>query len=470
MTTGSAALVRLDAKPIMAAAVLTAGVVGVALAVNLPYGIVLLLAACYAPLVVLNLQVGLALWVPLVFLEGVPVFNLGGKAAALLIIAAWIPTLLRAHDTAAILRRHRTTFSALVLLLLWLTLSALWAEDSGHVFSDAWHWWAVGLLYVVVATTVATERGARMVIMGFVAGALASVILGLLDGHLTATTTATAAATAEDARLAGGAGNPNRLAAGMVAAIVLAGGLAATSRSPVWRLGVVGAVLVLTVGLAASQSRGGMIAALVTVVAALVFFKRRRAYVVGLGLIATGVAVAWFATSPSAWERVSSFDNGGSGRSEIWTVAWRVFEDHRLAGAGLNNFGVVAGDYVLHPGALQRVDLIAENPHVVHNTYLQLLAENGVIACALFLVIAVGSLRAAWKAGMRFEARGAREHEDLARAVLVAGIALLTTAFFSSGGVDRRLWILFALGPALLRVASRTADSAPRPRLYSGIP
>jgi O-antigen ligase len=254
----------------------------------------------------------------------------------------------------------------------------------------------------------------------------------------------------------------------MVAGIVLAGGLAATLRSPLWRVAIGGAVVMLTVGLAASQSRGGMIAAIVTVVAALVFFRRRRTYVAGLALIATGVVVAWFATSPSAWERVSAFDNGGSGRSEIWTVGWRVFEDHRLAGAGLNNFQVVAGDYVQRPGALQRVDLIAEDPHVVHNAYLQLLAENGVVACALFLVVAVGSLAAAWKAGMRFEARGERDHEALARAVLVAGIALLTTAFFSSSGVDRRLWILFGLGPALLHVASRTRPSATGRPLYPG--
>jgi O-antigen ligase len=294
------------------------------------------------------------------------------------------------------------------------------------------------------------------------------MLLGLVDGHLTLATTATASAATDAARLSGGAGNPNILAAGLVAATVLAAGLAAASHSAVVRVAAVAAVAVLTAGLVASQSRGGIVAALVTVVAALVFFRRRRAYVAAVALVALGVALAWFTASPSAWDRVTSFDNGGSGRSDIWTVAWRVFEDHEVVGAGLNNFAVVAGDYLRRPGTLQRGDLIVDKPHVVHNTYLQLLAENGVVGCALFLVIAIGSLRAAWTAGMRFEARGQTGGEVLARAVLVAGIAMLAAGFFASSGVDRRLWILFALGPALLHIASRNPPAPAGPVSHRG--
>jgi hypothetical protein len=45
--------------------------------------------------------------------------------------------------------------------------------------------------------------------------------------------------------------------------------------------------------------------------------------------------------------------------------------------------------------------------------------------------------------------------EALARAVVVATIGMLVAAFFLSDGVDRRLWILFALGPATLAIAER---------------
>jgi hypothetical protein len=43
---------------------------------------------------------------------------------------------------------------------------------------------------------------------------------------------------------------------------------------------------------------------------------------------------------------------------------------------------------------------------------------------------------------------------------------MLIAAFFLSGGVDGRMWVLFALGPALLGIASRLpgdgSDAGPR--------
>ncbi|MGH3994209.1 MAG: hypothetical protein ACRDSN_17320, partial [Pseudonocardiaceae bacterium] len=56
-------------------------------------------------------------------------------------------------------------------------------------------------------------------------------------------------------------------------------------------------------------------------------------------------------------------------------------------------------------------------------------------------------------AGRRFEALGRADLEALARAVLVGAIGMLAASFFISAGVDKRLWILLALGPALLAVA-----------------
>jgi hypothetical protein len=46
----------------------------------------------------------------------------------------------------------------------------------------------------------------------------------------------------------------------------------------------------------------------------------------------------------------------------------------------------------------------------------------------------------------------------LARAVLVAAISMLIAAFFLSAAVDGRMWVLLALGPALLGIASRLPE------------
>src|SRR3954453_7695296 len=75
---------------VAAASLAAAALVGALMTRSVPAGLAALIGVCYAPLVMINLRVGLALWVPLTFLEGLPAFNAGGKAAGLIVALAWI--------------------------------------------------------------------------------------------------------------------------------------------------------------------------------------------------------------------------------------------------------------------------------------------------------------------------------------------------------------------------------------------
>ena len=85
-----------------------------------------------------------------------------------------------------------------------------------------------------------------------------------------------------------------------------------------------------------------------------------------------------------------------------------------------------------------------------------MLTECGVIGFALFMIVIVGCMRTSWLAARRFDATGHVGYGDLARAVLMAEIAMLSALFFISDGEDLRLWILLGLGPVLLSLARRT--------------
>jgi O-antigen ligase len=439
---------------VTAATLLSAALVGAALVAEARLGIALLLGLIYLPIAITNLQLALVLWFPLVFLEGSSAFNLAAKAGGLLVVGVWVFSLSALRDHAAeVLRRTATIWLSVCALLLWYSLSVLWADDRGMVYADLWHWYAVALLMLIVATTVSSEEVVRLVLAAFVVGAVLTVAEGIVSGSLT--TSATAIETATEGRLDGGQGDPNFLAAGLVPAIVLALSLRASVGGFYVRWLLLGATLMLSLGLVASESRGGIVAAVVALIAAMVVFKRRRAWVFASFTIVVGVAIAWFSISPTAWDRVTDFDNGGSGRSDLWTVAWRMTEANSVNGVGLNNYPAVADEYVREPGAVERADLIVDNPHVVHNAYLQLLAETGVIGLALFLAIALGSLAASWRAAALFERAGDLAMDTIARGVIVATLGLLAASFFISNGVDKRLWLLFGLGPALLAVAAR---------------
>lgn len=111
------------------------------------------------------------------------------------------------------------------------------------------------------------------------------------------------------------------------------------------------------------------------------------------------------------------------------------------------------------PG-ISRPGLVLDNPHVAHNMYLQQLAETGVIGLALLLTVIGGSLRATWSGAQLLARLGEERYSALARAVLVAQLSVLTASLFLSNVLDKRLWILLALGPVCMAVAVRARELA----------
>ncbi len=114
--------------------------------------------------------------------------------------------------------------------------------------------------------------------------------------------------------------------------------------------------------------------------------------------------------------------------------------------------------------ALEFANYIVEQPKFVHNSYLEMLAETGLIGLGLFVAVILGSLGCAWRAGRLFDATGDHAMATLSRAAIVSVLAMLAAAYFISGTTDRRLWVLLALGPALL---ASTASARPRRRTPS---
>jgi putative inorganic carbon (HCO3(-)) transporter len=220
-------------------------------------------------------------------------------------------------------------------------------------------------------------------------------------------------------------------------------------RRPGQRIGLSIALAFIAIGFFATESRGGLLALLFALVAAFVLFRGQRRQIAALFVVgAVGVTV-WLQSRPDALHRLTTFGGGGSGREDVWTVAWRIFNQHPAVGVGLANFQALEARYVLQPGSISRVKYISETPKLVHNAYLGLLVETGIVGLTAFAIVALLSMRASWEAARRFDAVGAPGLANLARAVLAATVGMLAAMFFISDASDYRLWILFALGPVL---------------------
>lgn len=444
---------------------------GVLLAIRVGLGLAALVALLYGPLILLNLSLGLTLWTPLTFMESLHFPWSGPAVISVLLLAAWIGTLpVTKSARAAVFSNQRWVLGSVVLYLLWIALSMLWAESSGIALEGLVEWLIAAIIFVVVATTISNPRYMRAMLWAFVLGGAASVMIGLLTTGLKPSPNAILSSTQAEGRLSGGVSDPNYLAAGVVAAAVIAGGLFATSRRAGARWILAISIGVLVLGEVASESRGGLLAAGCAAIAAIVLFKRRRLVVGALVGIVLIMGALFLVADPGAWQRISKFNGGGTGRTELWTVAWRIASSHPAVGVGLDNFLTQEAKYVRQPGVLTSVALIVEKPHVVHNQYLEAFTETGVIGFVLLSSMMLGFLSCGVRAAKGFDARGQPELATLARAIVVAEVSIYVALFFLSDGSDERFWVLFGLGSAMLGLASRARGPvAPGSRLQSGV-
>jgi O-antigen ligase len=433
--------------------------VGLALTIDLRLGAALALGALVVPLALLDLPVVIALWAALTVFSRIPGLGLTTSAAGLLVLGAWI-----AHartDRAAIrsaLRLHRPLLAVVTLLLVWLTLSRAWAQDQAAAASALLDWYINAAALVVVLTSLRTARDVLLVIGAVILAVLAALGLALAGIELAPAQLSPDLASAADGRLTGALGDPNFMAAIFLPVLVLCAAMRGAVSTPARSL-LLPAAIFLAVGLAMTQSRGGLLAAVATLVAALVFMRGHRAAVLGVGAAAVVTVAVYLLANPAALGRLQSIgEDRGNGREDLWLVARRMSADHPVGGVGLANFTVRSREYVRRPGTLRYVELVVERPHVVHNSYLQLLAETGVVGFMLFLAFAWSAVASAVRAGRRFERAGDSALALLSRGVVAANIGLLTAAIFISVQTTSIVWVLLAFGPLLLGVAALRRD------------
>jgi O-antigen ligase len=444
-----------------AGALAAAIVVAIALAYDTKVGVEILLAACIVPLTFFRIRAAICIWIVVLFFSRTSALESVPNKLLLLIVLAWAVRLLATKNTLTreAFAQNRTIFFCALAFLVWVVLSLAWAPSAGDAERPVKELVYAGLGLTLCLGAILERRHVRWVMMAFVIGAALSVMWGAAKGGLSVRSGGGEVANA-DGRFQGGAGDPNYLAAILVPAIMLAAGLAMW-RSAARRTLLALATAIIAIGLAATQSRGGLIGAAVCALVALFIWRGRRALILGVIGLALLALVGFFVANPGALARIQE-SNQGSGRVDIWKVAWRVVHDHPIVGTGIGQFAQVSPHYTLQPGALRFVGLIVEKHIVVHNLYLQLWVETGIIGLLLFVSVIVASLARAFSAARSFDRQGDTEMSALTRAAALALIGMLTASAFLSNIEAGQLWVLLALGPVLAGIAERQSRS-PQP-------
>jgi competence ComEA-like helix-hairpin-helix protein len=403
-----------------------------------------------------SLPAGVAAFTVLIFLERIPSISGSSltvtKAVGGLLGIAWLLALLKRNSELPLLtRRHGVLAYAVLVLLCWTLASMLWAADPDTARSTGLRFAQGVLLIFVVFSAVRERQHLRWIVYAFVAGAVVSAFVGLAG-----ITQADRADIYASGRLSGGISDPNELAAILLPALGLVLFMLVIENGVLVRLLLVGAAVVCALALFRTESRGGLVGLAVMLATGISLAGPVRARATMVALATSGFALAYFAliASPQALARVTSFGaGGGTGRPDLWAVALDITRAHPLLGVGAGNFPVVEPSYAFGNRNLTRFDVIVDTPRAVHNMYLNILVELGLVGFILFALLILGTFIVAGRALRAFVRGGDWEAEILARGLIVGTIGMLAAFFFLSAQYEKQLPLLLGVLIALSSLA-----------------
>ena len=269
-------------------------------------------------------------------------------------------------------------FSALIGLLVFGSVSTIWAVAPSQTHTALGRLLLNAALLVVIYTAASSRSGFRTIVYGYLLGSVFASLYTIASGGYNATS----------GRLAGVV-DTDYFAAELIPAILIAACfLFMTTGSRRTRQLAAAVAAVDLAAFALTQSRGGIVGLAVALLVAVVVAGRARARIVALLLALLAGSLGYYLGYRPA-HVFDSDQRGGlngvsSGRLDLWRVAFRIFEGHPIGGVGLGNYpngGALLRNADLN---LTIVRQIVTEHLVVHDTYLQMAAELGLIGLGLF--------------------------------------------------------------------------------------
>ena len=410
-----------------------------------------ILALGFVVLAAYDIAAGVAAFTILLLLEAVPplagspAIKLGGAMLAILLVWRHL-ALLR------LLNERRAIACLAVFLVAWAGATSLWAQDPGVAVASASRL-ALGVVFMFVVYAAIRERQhVRWLIYAFLAGGILTVIIGV----------AGITPTVAEGRFVGVVGQPNVLASILVPALALGGFALASGQDRKSQALIAMSLVVMIYALFLTGSRGGLVGLVVSLAMAVILGGSLRKHIVAVLVVVIGVGVGYYGViaPPAAKARITnvSAEGGSTGRLDIWTVSTAVSADRPLLGVGAGNFPIVGPTYAAETANLSDIRFIVDTPKVVHNTYLEVLAEMGAPGLIAFLLMVGAAIASAVRAISAAHAAGDRELEFLGRGVAVALVGFLATATFGSYEYRKELWLLLGLATAMLYVVSHSNE------------
>jgi putative inorganic carbon (HCO3(-)) transporter len=257
------------------------------------------------------------------------------------------------------------------------------------------------------------------------------------------------AGSTESYRIAGPFYDPNAYAQLMVVFVPLALDRFMSARNNASRIVAVWAVVVASLTVVVTFSRGGFLSLAV----ALGIYAIWKGLSIRNWMLILTLVLIIFSFMPAQYtERLvtlGSFLPGNKssqqdisfvGRMSENIIGMRMFFDHPFLGVGIKNYPVYYIDYSRGLGLDQR-----RTERSPHSLYLEVAAEQGLLGIMVFGALLYGALHGLVFAKRVFHQLYAYEMENMAMSFLIGFIGYLTSAIFLHGAYPRPFWVLIGL-------------------------
>lgn len=257
------------------------------------------------------------------------------------------------------------------------------------------------------------------------------------------------------ARMSGASYDPNFFAIGLLPFIGISFYNVNAERTRLLKLISLACFVVLTCALVITVSRGGILG--LAGMALFAFLKSKKKGI-SILFLAIGALILISFMPQQVWERFkqtkienvevhNSTTESTERRLLLVKAAWSMFLDHPI-------FGVGVGNYYWECGSYQRVF-----SGRAHMTYLEIMAELGIIGFLIFLKI----LHSVFKALKKISSNS-KELSSYATGLHVGLMGFLVAALFLHSQQDKNLWFVIFMAAALDNIYKKQRDKNPTPQ------
>jgi O-antigen ligase len=323
----------------------------------------------------------------------------------------------------------------LILLVVWETTTTLWAADSTVALKRLPMAWSLLVLYLVAVSSRITKKQVRAIVAMTLVGGLAAAVWASWAYFSGISWSGTGRASL---MLQANEADPNYFAAMLLIPLSLAFGMFGSTRSRLLKMLTVLTMALAVLAIFLTMSRGGLVALIVLSGVYVYRFGIRLRTVAAIVVV---LAAAVLFAPPTLWKRLQPEAlSTGAGRTNIWVGGVQMVKHHFLLGVGLANFPVAYDSYAGAGSIFQGYRRDS------HNTYLNILAEQGVVGLALFLAALFYQFRL-----LRSAMRRSRPPSILLVSIEAALLAVLGAACFLDLLFSKFVWFLLILGTLIAR-------------------